>query len=71
MIICIAKDHVEVLPKKEIKKITTGDKFVGVIHETIYETTNRRFNAVIVDSVKILPKETAQKQHKKQIEKLK
>ena len=72
MIIFIAKDNIEVLPKNNVLKITTGDKFIGaVIEDNNYTKHNRRFNAVIVDGVKILPKETAQKQHKKQIEVMK
>lgn len=69
MIICIAKDHVECLPKEDISKITAGDLYVGVAVYSTGNHANRRFHAVIVDGVKILPKKVAQKSHQKQIQK--
>ena len=72
MVIFITKNKIEVLPKDNVVKITTGDTFIGaVIEDDNYKKHNRRFCAVIVDGVKPLPKQTAQKQHKKQIEVMK
>ena len=69
MIICETANGIEVLPKRAVKKIVTGEKFVSVhvfkpsslAIGKVPETTIRRFHSVIVDGIKVMANEESRR----------